>query len=52
VSGDAGTAGATAGRTPAQNALVRHTATLDTTRLSRLTVDRRRRDAGQAGSYA
>jgi len=29
-----------------------HTATPDTTRLSRLPVDRRRRDAGQAGSYA
>jgi len=29
-----------------------HTATPDTTRLPRLPVDRRRRDAGQAGSYA
>ena len=55
VSGGAGTAGATAGRTPTQNALVRrsvHTATPDKTRLPRLPVDRHRRDAGQAGSYA
>ena len=29
-----------------------HIATPDTTRLPRLPVDRRRRDAGQAGSYA
>jgi len=29
-----------------------HTATPDKTRLPRLPVDRRRRDAGQAGSYA
>jgi len=29
-----------------------HTATPDTTRLLRLPVDRRRRDAGQAGNYA
>ena len=29
-----------------------HTATPDTTRLSRLTVDRRRHDAGQADTYA
>jgi len=29
-----------------------HTATPVKTRLSRLPVDRRRRDAGQAGSYA
>jgi len=29
-----------------------NTATPDKTRLSRLPVDRRRRDAGQAGSYA
>jgi len=29
-----------------------HTATPDTTRLPRRPVDRRRRDAGQAGSYA
>ena len=46
---------ATAGRTPTQNALVRpsiDTATPDTTRPSRLPVDRRRRDAGQAGIYA
>jgi len=28
-----------------------HTATPDTTRLSRLPVDRHRRNAGQAGSY-
>ena len=45
---------ATAGRTPTQNALFRqsiHTATPDKTRLPRLPVDRRR-DAGQAGSYA
>jgi len=55
VSSGAGTADATAGRTPTQNALVRqsiHTATPDTTRLARPPVDRRRRDAGQAGSYA
>jgi len=58
VSGGAGTACATAGRTPTQNALVGgradsvYTATPETTRLSRLPVDRRRRDAGQAGSYA
>jgi len=54
VSGGAGTAGATAGRTPTQNApLVGrsiHTATPDMTRLLRLPVDRH--DAGQAGSYA
>jgi len=56
----ASTAGATAGRTLTQNAIVGwsgqlnniHTATQDTTRLSRLPVDRRRRNAGQAGSYA
>ena len=44
---------ATAGRTPTQNALVRrsvHTGTPDKTRLPRLPVDRRRRDAGQAGT--
>jgi len=29
-----------------------HTGTPDTTRLSRLPVDRRRRDVGQTGSYA
>jgi len=29
-----------------------HTATPDKTRLPRLPIDRRRRDAGQAGSYA
>jgi len=53
-----GTAGATAGRTPAQNALIERSGILnshrdirDTTRLSRLPVDRRR-NAGQAGSYA
>ena len=43
---------ATAGRTPTQNAVVRrstHTATSDKTRLPRLPVDRRRRDAGHAG---
>ena len=43
-----------AGRTAPQNALVRrsiYTATPDKTRPSRLPVDRRR-DAGQAGSYA
>jgi len=46
---------ATAGRTPTQNALVQrsvYTGTPDKTRLPRLPVDRRRRDAGQAGSYA
>jgi len=40
---------------PTQNALVRrliHAATPDKTRLPRLPIDRRRRDAGQAGSYA
>ena len=55
VSECVGRRSATAGRTPTQNALARrsvHTATSDTTRLSRLPVDRRRRDAGQAGSYA
>jgi len=46
---------ATAGRTPTQNALVQRSiriATPDKTKLPRLPVDRRRRDAGQAGSYA
>ena len=46
---------ATAGRTPTQNALSRrsvHTAAPDKTKLPRLPVDRRRRDAGQASSYA
>jgi len=54
VSECVGRRSATAGRTPTQNAPVRrsvHTATPDKTRLPRLPVDRRRRDAGQAGSY-
>ena len=54
VSECVGRRSATAGRTPTPNALVWrsvHTATPDKTRLSRLPVDRRR-NAGQAGSYA
>ena len=45
---------ATAGRTLTQNALVRRSVHTrhDKTRLPRLPVDRRRRNTGQAGSYA
>ena len=45
--GGADTAGATAGRTCRADSI--HTATPDTSRLSRLPVDRSRRDVGQAG---
>jgi len=54
VSECVGRRSATAGRTPTQNALVRLTQFTPPhqTRLPRLPVDRRRRDAGHAGSYA